>query len=179
MVNTSLYDSHGPIRAIAETSAKDYTGKNMRIRPGGAIHAWSAATWRGVRVPAPICHVGSFADVRERGTPEWQTVTCGRPGCRDMQGFTGRQVAAAIALQNMSLHRTLTYADGTSETFHTTAYQLRMDPNERVRDGLYQVTATHVRDAVAEFDAAFGVAAYAEQIATERAQARGLLFDVA
>lgn len=170
--------SHEPIRSIAEVASAKFEGRNMSVRLGGAVHAVTYRWWYGEKLPVPACHVGTFRDTKDARST-WSPVDCGRAGCRELRGRTGRQAQTALALERARIR--LKFTDGTSREVSALA---ALD-NAAYCEVLYHIADARLRRLLAEYEDAHSLAVYAEQIAAQRmraldeAQERGLLFDVA
>lgn len=177
--------SQEPIRSIAATTRDRFDGYNLRIVRRGAVHAVASTVWHGEHLPAPACRVGNYGDLALRATAEWETVNCGRPGCRELIGSTGRQAWSAAKLAAFDVRFSMCH-DSTGRVRHMTlnAWEAVQQGSAYV-DALYRIENENLRQALAEYEAAHSVVAYAEQITAERAaniaaaQEAGMLFDVA
>ncbi|MEV0648183.1 hypothetical protein AB0I28_23250 [Phytomonospora sp. NPDC050363] len=67
------------LTAAARTAAEALDGRNLRIGPGGRVHAVGTVRWLGgVEAPGPRCHIGTTAGPVAGVIPTREPVDCAR-----------------------------------------------------------------------------------------------------
>ncbi|MDQ8704884.1 hypothetical protein RCO28_20655 [Streptomyces sp. LHD-70] len=176
------------IGAIAHAAWTKFDGYNLRFRTvGGEVHAVTTGWWKDQMVPRTACPTRSYV-LTEDARRTWGPVTCERPGCRELTGATGTEVA--YQHEYTSLHIRLFHQDGTEE-------RVPLDDCMNVPVRRAAVRKIHRRtghpvlgEALRRWDSSAqqetaSLDQYAQWVTEQRqrrieeAQERGLLFDVA
>ena len=67
------------LAAAARTAAAALDGRNLRIGPGGRVHAVGTVRWLGgVDAPGPRCHIGTTSGPVAGVLPTTDPVDCAR-----------------------------------------------------------------------------------------------------